>query len=106
MKINKISSQNFGQIYFDSKDLEQKIRLKMADLPNRDKNKLNELIFRNMHSDKYDIHVKENGNVYIRNNQNGDKTEVLGMVSILDKFQAALGYARINEIRDEYNKNA
>ena len=40
MEIKKVSSQKFGQIYFDSKDLEMKVRLGIEDLPKKDKNKL------------------------------------------------------------------
>ena len=104
MKTNKISSQKFGQIYFESKDLEQKIHSKIEDLPYQRKNKLNGLIFRNMHSNKYDILVKNNGNVFVVNNHTGKQTEVIGLVSVFTKFQVALGFARVNEIKDEYNQ--
>lgn len=105
MEIKKISSQNFGQIYFDSKDIERKIRLQIEDLPQKEKRQLYKSIFHNLHSDKYDVHVNKDGSVYVRNNQTGKKTEVFGMVPLFNKFQAALGYARINEIRDEYKSN-
>lgn len=105
MEIKKVSSQNFGQIYFYSKDLEQKVRLEIEDLPQKEKNRLNALIFHNISSDKYDILVKKDGSVFIKNNETGNKTEVLGMVPLLNKFQTALGYARINEIRNEHKKN-
>ena len=101
MQISKISTQNFGQLYFDNKNTELAVRLAIEDLPKEKRNKVYKLIAQNKMSSRFDIYVEKNGGVSVTDREKGGKLPVIGGHA-LSALEAALGYASIKERRNEH----